>query len=412
MQTRDDLILIFAYHYPPDTAIGGARPYRFSKYLKRLGYRVHVISAAKGGGTPEPGVSYLADPFYATPRDGAGWQVERAIRRTLLPGASGLRWALRASTLARNLIRENGGSRVTLLSTYPPVGAHLAGWLAARSAKVPWIADFRDPMADRRVLDLATTLHKISLAFLERRLVLKRASLIIANTDTAADHYQREYPGRVRDIHLIWNGFDPEQRFEPILVPGREQMVVTHTGELYIGRTAAPILESIQRLIDAGRLRADSLKVRLIGPAAPYCLPQQEFLDRARTQGWLDLVNASVPRDEALTVMRSSDALLLLQPQSTVQVPGKLFEYLLTGHPILAFVPRDSPVERILEKSGILYRCVHPEDSRTDFDNTIAGFLALPLEPARPSAWFEEHFSADKQADELDRLIRQLHTTE
>src|SRR4051794_2298830 len=124
MRTRDDLVVMFAYHYPPDTAIGGARPYRFSKYLKRLGYRIHVISAAKAAGAPEPDVTYIADPFYATPRDGMGWQVERAIRRTLLPGASGLRWAFRASELARNLIRENANSRVTLLSTYPPVGVH------------------------------------------------------------------------------------------------------------------------------------------------------------------------------------------------------------------------------------------------------------------------------------------------
>ena len=371
---------------------------------------MHIISAAKSGGTPEPGVSYLADPFYATPRDGMGWQVERAIRRTLLPGASGLRWARRAASLAGKLIRENAGSRVTVLSTYPPVGAHLAGWLTARSERVPWIADFRDPMADRRVLDLATTLHKISLAFLERWMVLKRASLIIANTDTAADHYLREYPGRARDIHLIWNGFDPEQRLEPIAVPGRQQRVVSHTGELYVGRTAAPILESIQRLIDSGRLSAARLKVRLIGSAAPYCLPQLAFLDRARAQGWLDLVNDNVPREEALLVMRSSDALLLLQPQSAVQVPGKLFEYLLTGHPILAFVPKDSPVERILEKSEILYRCVHPDDSRAEFDNAIAAFLDLPLEPTRTSAWFEENFSAEKQAGQLDRLIQELHS--
>ncbi len=406
---NNDLVLMFAYHYPPDTAIGGARPYRFSKYLKRLGYRVHVISAAASVETPEADVSYVADPLYAEPRKGAGWQAERVIRRFLLPGASGLRWAFRASRLARDLIRGNAGSRVTVLSTYPPVGAHVAGWLVAKSEKVPWIADFRDPMADRSVLDGYSALHKMSLAFLESRMVLKRASLVIANTDTAADHFRQTYPRRAADVHLIWNGFDPENRFDPIPVPGRVRRVVTHTGELYVGRTAAPMLESIQRLIDAGRLRADRLTLRLIGPAAPYCLPGEQFLERARAQGWLDLVNDSVPRDEALTVMRGSDALLLLQPQSTVQVPGKLFEYLPTGHPILAYVPKDSPVERILAQSGILYRCVHPEDSRAEFDNAIADFFELPLEPGRPSAWFEENFRAEKQAGELDRLIRQLH---
>jgi hypothetical protein len=63
----------------------------------------------------------------------------------------------------------------------------------------------------------------------------------------------------------------------------------------------------------------DSVKVRLIGPAAGRCLPDREFLDRARKQGWLDLVTSAVPRDEAVDAMRRSDVLLLIQPQSALQ---------------------------------------------------------------------------------------------
>jgi hypothetical protein len=46
MPPIDDIVLIVAYHYPPDPGIGGARPYRFAKYLKRMGYRIHVIAAS------------------------------------------------------------------------------------------------------------------------------------------------------------------------------------------------------------------------------------------------------------------------------------------------------------------------------------------------------------------------------
>ena len=73
MPTCDDIVLILAYHYPPDPGIGGARPYRFTKYLKRMGYRVHVIAASHEG-PPERDVTYVPDPFDAMPRAGIGWQ--------------------------------------------------------------------------------------------------------------------------------------------------------------------------------------------------------------------------------------------------------------------------------------------------------------------------------------------------
>ena len=41
------LVVLIAYHFPPDNAIGGARPWRFYKYLKRLGYECHVLTAAR-----------------------------------------------------------------------------------------------------------------------------------------------------------------------------------------------------------------------------------------------------------------------------------------------------------------------------------------------------------------------------
>jgi hypothetical protein len=398
---------MLAYHYPPDTVIGGARPYRVAKYLKRMGYDIRVIAAACEG-APEQDVTYLPDPFWATPRDGVGWEVERCCRRFLLPGASGLQWARRAAEIGRAFIRENPGHRITLFSTYPPVGSHLAAYLIAGSEPVPWIADFRDPLGDLRAWELATRLHKASLVVLER-MTMKRVSVVIANTDTAATHFESKYPDKASNVHVIWNGFDSEERFSPTPAPDRREIVLSHTGSLYQGRTAVPFLESIERLIDSGRLAAERVKIRLIGSAAPVCLPAAGFLDRARNRGWLDLIREDVPREEAVTAMCQSDALLLLQPQSALQVPGKLFEYILTGRPILALVPRRSPVEWILENSGVTYGCVHPEDPPAAIDDAVLQFFQSDLRGGFPNAWFEEHFSAEHQAEQLHQLISTLH---
>jgi glycosyltransferase involved in cell wall biosynthesis len=408
MAAPEHVVLILAYHYPPDTAIGGARPYRFVKYLKRMGYGVHVIASASEGAREED-VTYLPDPFYATPHDGLGWEMERFCRRFFLQGGTGMRWARRAAKVGRAFIRENAGRRITLLSTFPPLGPHFAGYLIAGTEPVPWIADFRDPLGDLRTWQFATRLHKASLVVFER-ITMRRVDMIVANTDTAAAYFEREYPEKAGSLHVIWNGFDPEERVGSLPAPDRRGTVLTHTGTLYYGRTPVPVLESLQRLFDSGRLPVERVKIRLIGSAAPACLPAAEFVDHATTQGWLDLIPNAVPRDEAVAAMRGSDALLLLQPQSSLQVPGKLFEYLLTGHPILAFVPRGSPVEWILQNSGVTYSCVHPEDSRAEMDQAVLAFFQSDLRPALPNAWFEEHFNAERQTEQLHQLITKLHT--
>jgi hypothetical protein len=153
------------------------------------------------------------------------------------------------------------------------------------------------------------------------------------------------------------------------------------------------------------------VRVRLIGFAAAVSLPGPEFLNRAANQGWLDLVTTVVSHDDAAAAMLGSDALLIVQPQTVLQVPGKLFEYLLTGRPILALVPRESMVEWVLKNSGVTYACVHPEDPPAKMDDAIVAFFNSDLRPAFPNAWFEENFNAERQVEQLHGLIKTLHVS-
>src|SRR5579863_3268456 len=146
----DHLILIFAYHYPPENTIGAARPFRFAKYLSRLGYKCRVFTAAEQIGRSDPDTEYVPDPFLTRPRSSPSWQLERALRKFILPGDMGMQWSYHASRAARAYLKAHPGAHVTLFSTYPPVGPHLAAWHLARSENLPWIADFRDPMPHAR----------------------------------------------------------------------------------------------------------------------------------------------------------------------------------------------------------------------------------------------------------------------
>ena len=408
---REDLLLVFAYHFPPDTAIGGARPFRFCKYLGRLGYESHTITAAGGRSQADMKAECIPDPFVTRARQGFGWQVERFIRKFLLPGVSGTQWAVLAYRAALRFLQLHPGRRVTIFSTFPPLGTHLAAFLLARKTGLPWIADFRDPLADNPGSGHLNDFQRLISRRLER-LFVNRAACVIANTDGAEKRLKSVYPLRAGNIHLIWNGFDPEQRLEAVPLPERACRVYSHTGELYEGRSIAPLLKSLKRLFDIGRLDPHKIKLRLVGVARPSSLPDPAFVKTATDAGWLDLQPHHVPQAEAHAVMQSSDGLLLIQPHSTLQVPGKLYEYLQIGRPILAFVPPDSSIERILQKSGVPYACAYSTSEPAALDDAVLRFFLLESAAVKPDEWFETEFNAEFHSQRLARLVDGLHKSD
>lgn len=405
----EHLVIFFAYHYPPENTIGADRPYRFAKYLTRLGYICRVFTAAEQTGRLDPNVEYVPDPYVTCPRSSFEWQMERAIRKLVLPGELGTQWSRRACQAARAFLRTRPGARVTVFSTFPPLGSHLAAWQLVRAEGMPWITDFRDPFPDWSGHSEVYEHQRRAYRWLERA-IPRRADTVIVNTDGALEQWQQRFPSLRGKLQLIWNGFDAEERISSLGVPARGYKVLSHMGQLYRERNALPILKSIARLIAAGRLSPASLRVQLIGTVEPGALPDTEFLSRAQQEGWLDLRTDWIGRNEALDIQRTSDGLLLLQPQSSTQVPGKLFEYLQIGRPILAFVPPDSPSERLVKRSDVAYRCVHPGSAPNEIDGAVAGFFELPSVPVAPGAWFEEQFNAESQTRVLDSLIRLAHS--
>jgi hypothetical protein len=401
------LVLIFAYHFPPENAIGGARPFRFMKYLSRMGYSCRVFTAADQTGHDDPNTEYVPDPFFTRSRTSPSWQLERTFRKLFFPGEMGMQWSYHASRAARAYINAHPSNSVTVFSTFPPLGSHLAAWQLVRNEKLPWIGDFRDALAEEGTIH-GNDFQEWLIRRLERKL-MQIPDALIANTDASTARLQQKFPALREKVHTIWNGYDPGERIFPLPTPAGDCRVLSHTGELYGGRNAAPVLESIGRLIASGRILSRGVRVRLIGRADAGALPNQKFLARAREEGWLELVNELIPQPEALHIARSSHCLLLLQLRSPVHIPAKIFEYLQIGRPILAFVQPDSPSERLLSKCGVPYRCVYPGSPLEVIDNTVAEFFRLPSEPVAAGPWFEEQFNAENQTRQLGAIISSLH---
>ncbi len=232
-------------------------------------------------------------------------------------------------------------------------------------------------------------------------------------TDAVADEWRRSYPQWKQKIHVIWNGYDPEDGFCPKPLPDRPFRVCSHVGVLYGLRHPIALLTSMNRLTEKGLIDPRKVKLQLIGPVQNEpALSSQPDVQSLVERGCLAIRNELVPRAVAMEEIATSDYLLLIDivnlSRSGYTVPAKLYDYILAGRPILAVTQKDSPVDRILARSGSLYVSLYHDDSAEAIAAKLLRFFALPTDPVPPSEWFTITFDGQRQAGALSALIDSL----
>jgi len=404
-------VAVVAYHYPPEPVIGSARPARFTKYLPQFGWDPQVVTAADSS-EQGPGVLVHSVPDHTRSQwelgkrdpqtSGIELFAEKLMRRFVFPGAIALSWSLTTPRIAESAIRSSGFLPSLVFSTFPPLACFSVGATLARRFGVPWIADLRDPY----VFSPQTVegfIPQRAQRFLENY-YLSLSDAIIVNTESSEQMYRDRYPKMAHRVCTIPNGFDPEDRLGACPIPPAANRTLRHVGVLYAGRSPHAILASVTRLRDRGVALVNDLEVGLIGPCH-VDEADSRFMASAAADGWLDLREHTVPKDEALRLIQESHGLLLLQNQSAVQIPGKLYEYIRIGRPILALSPRGSAVEWMLSQCGIPYVNIYPDDSPDAVDQKLLQFLEFPSTPVAASSWFQNRFNAKAQTQQLAELF-------
>ncbi|MCC7176704.1 MAG: glycosyltransferase [Bryobacterales bacterium] len=403
-------VMILAHCFPPDNLVGALRPFRLYKYLPRFGFPCHVLTASPQPEPPPANVHYVGDRFQSSP----AWPMRcfrfglHAISRVVYPEGPGqaLTWIPQACSRAERLL-----SRAPvrfLFSTFPPLATHLAALRLRQRHRgnLIWVADFRDPLSGNPE---ESPLGSFWSAQIEPW-IFSRADWLIANTDVAAERWRARYPHRAHRISHIWNGFDPEEEIQAQPVPQRGYRLIAHVGTIYHRRPPQALLASLVRLQESRRLDPAAVRLSLVGGLEPQSIPDQRLLDSLIEKGTVQQ-NGEVPPEEAHRLMARADSLLLIDwtgDRSGLQVPYKLFTYLRVGRPILAITTRNSPVERILARSGVPYECLYPGDEAGETDAKVLRFLRLPAEPVRASAWFYDEFDGRRQAGLLAGVLEEL----
>ncbi len=406
--------MFVAYHYPPVVSGGVERTVKFERYLPEFGYVAHIVTTGAFGdsdarpGGAETAVARAWEPlalyrriahrcwrqppppsFVRAPASRLA-PVRRFVTRHLLVPDGQTTWIPHALLLALRAVRRTGA--VALYSTYPPASAHLLAWCLKGLTRLPWVADFRDSWTGDP-LDPALLELPVRLA-IERRLerrVVRAADLVVAATRLSANQlrgWRAHQPDRVR---LIPNGYDPADigpRPPPTpLAPG-EPVRLVHTGAFALShpqRTPGPLLAGLAQLAAADSAWRDRLRLVLAGPLTAAEAASVAPLQRS---GMVEVLGP-LPRAGALALQASAHALVLVdhaRPWPASNVPGKLYEYLGLGRPILAVCGPGMVEELITElRAG---RCVRPGDPR----QIAAALVELHAElragrgPAPPSA--------------------------
>ena len=405
-------ILIVAYYFPPENTSGAARPFRFYKYLREFGYEPYVITSSPHPGTATPNV-------YCVPglRDVAGADrqtlrgiSEMVLRKYFMSYSENLTWIPDAVAEVRRVAPPGGFHAV--LSTSPPATTHLLAWRLHKQLDIPWIADFRDPIAGNATyVGQRLTVQPAVDRWLQRS-ILERANLVIANTANVAEDWKRNYPRAASKLHVIWNGFDPSENVAAAPLPARPYRVLAHTGILYADRHPGMLLASVERLIARGVLDPSTIRIELTGEISHHTLPVQiGSFTRAIESGCLQCEGVHVARTEATRRTQEADYLLLfdvLNAAAGRQVPAKIFDYLRIGRPVLAFTVRGSGTDYILERSGIPYVSVYLDDTDDRVDEKLTAFLRFPTDPVEPSSWFLQNFDGREQTGTLAGLLDSL----
>lgn len=363
-------VLIIAYYWPPSGGSGVQRWLKFVKYLPQFGWKPYVF-------TPEnPSVvikdeSLLNDvpaeavivklpiwepyeifgrlskifsgnkkpnsqaDFVSTKRSSLFSKFSLWVRGNLLIPDPRKFWVRPAVKFLKNYLEQN--QITTIITTGPPHSMHLIGLkLKKRNRSLRWIVDMRDPWSEWGFLDSikAGTRARAKHKALERE-VLTTADEVITITPFYARQFER-LSGR--KVSLVTNGFD-ETDFKDFKLVKADKFKVRHIGIVNEKCDPRPFMHAVKELCVENDVIKQNLEVEFVGQVNPAFT---EFVNSDALLSGVTKFTDTVSHSKVMDIYSFSALLVLIltgYKDAEGYMPGKLFEYLATGLPVLGVGP-------------------------------------------------------------------------
>jgi len=374
-------VLIITYYWPPSGGSGVQRWLKFVKYLPGLGWTPYVFTPENPSFDirdeslarnipPQAEVVRIPiwepyDAFFklssllgkkksAKPTDlvsgkkmSAFQKLSTWIRGNFFIPDPRRFWVKPAVKFLEGFLREK--QITTIVTTGPPHSMHLIGYgLKKKDPSLRWIADFRDPWSEWGLLE---SLKVGPRALGQHRKWEKRVLQLADVVTTITPFYVRRFEALSgRKVHLLTNGYD-EADFASLQVRRPDKFVIRHAGIVNEKCDPRPFMQAVEALARDAEFRANVV-VDFVGEVHPQF---RAFVMASEILSAVTMFTPSVPHKDLIAKYGEAALLLLVltgYKDAEGYMPGKLFEYLATGLPVLGVGPEQGDAAQLLSTSG------------------------------------------------------------
>ena len=425
-------ILIVTYNWPPRNAMGTHRPYSWAKSWQAFDCAVTVLTSEKYTFDEPldleldriPGVTVEQVPYLnsamqrlglETQHDGRTRLIKKLIAcfkriKVFFARTIGLsidargRWAKPAFRRACEIVESDCIDVV--VSSYGPRASHrIAARIKKKYPNVRWVADFRDLWSGN------PTLGGILVPWV-RQSERNECAAADAITTVSAGFAAELSDLHSKDVVVVRNGFDTPLSLIKELLDKRNTAVsrsekpvnIVYTGNYYHKlQDPKPIFRAVRDLMESGSLGVDGLRIHFYG-ARSHGL--SALVEDCGAEGFVT-IHGAVSRAEAVELQRNASALLLLEVLETKSggvLPGKVFEYMASGAPIICVGDgHDIELSDIIHETGVGISVGKNEESLA----AAIGELSLSTWPS----WFSprlDNISTYSRNESAEKMYRTL----
>lgn len=402
-------VMVITYYWPPSGGSGVQRWLKFVKYLPQFGWQPYVFtpenpsfdlkdesllkdipSEAEVLHFPiwEPyglfnklsggGVKVSANS--APKADSLFSKISIWIRGNLFIPDPRIFWVRPSVKFLDDFLREKKIRHI--ITTGPPHSVHLIGLgLKKRNPSLKWIADFRDPWSEWGFLDTL----KLSRFARKRHQQLEKMVLTSADKVTTITPFYVRHFERLggRKVNLLTNGYD-EEDFQDFTIESTDRFVIRHVGIVNEKCNPIPFMEAVAALCKQYPEFKNAVQVDFVGQVNAHFA---RYVQEHTVLKTITTLTPTIPHKEVVKLYGKSALLLLVltgYKDAEGYMPGKLFEYLATGLPVLGVGPEQGDAADLLNKSGAGVM-INESRQQQIKDNLLHNFKAWENQHVKPS---------------------------
>lgn len=427
-------VLIITYYWPPCGGIGVLRCLKFAKYLRDYGWEPIIFTAedahypsidhSNDADIPEgitilrqkiwepyhiykyitgqPKEANVNNVFYASEKkQGLMHKLSVWVRSNFFIPDARCFWIEPSVRFLLEYLKEHPVD--ALLSNGPPHSNTRIATLIKKATGIPWLADFQDPWSQ---VDYFSML-RLTPWGLRKHLHMEQEAFAHADATTiVSPTWKRDLEAiGARNVSVLPWGYDASD-FAGMDRTPQSGFTIIHAGIMGHDRHPGALPTALTAWLAQNPEARNTTRLLLAGLV-------DDSIKQSLETGGLGAIThymGQVSRKEALQLLLQSSVLLLVlnnQPNAAGRIPGKFFEYLAAGRPILCIGPAGSDVQAIMEQEKAGYYCTYQDEA--GMRNALQALYAQAQQPvaAQPG----EAYSNSAITGRLAHLLNQMTQT-